>query len=79
MPQSSMLERGVHVLQAFRPDGKPATLGALTARTGLPKPTVYRLAEELQRVRSAAERAGSGAAAGAAGVAATAIPRHARL
>jgi len=42
-----MLERGVHVLQAFRPDGKPATLGALTARTGLPKPTVYRLAEEL--------------------------------
>ena len=42
-----MLERAAHVLQAFRPDGGTLTLTALVARTGLPKPTVHRLAEEL--------------------------------
>lgn len=42
-----MLERGVQVLQAFRPNGGTLTLTALVARTGLPKPTVHRLAEEL--------------------------------
>jgi DNA-binding IclR family transcriptional regulator len=45
--RSTMLDRGIQVLQAFRPDGGTLTLPALTARTGLPKPTVYRLAEEL--------------------------------
>jgi DNA-binding IclR family transcriptional regulator len=42
-----MLERGVQVLQAFRPDGRTLTLPALVTRTGLPKPTVYRLARTL--------------------------------
>jgi DNA-binding IclR family transcriptional regulator len=42
-----MLERGVQVLQAFRPRGGPLTLPALVERTGLPKPTVHRLAEAL--------------------------------
>ena len=43
----SMLERGVQVLQAFRPRGGTLTLTALVERTGLPKPTVHRLAEAL--------------------------------
>ena len=42
-----MLERGVHVLQAFRPDGGTLTLPALVERTGLPKATVHRLADAL--------------------------------
>lgn len=42
-----MLERGVLVLQAFRPAGGTLTLPALVERTGLPKPTVHRLAETL--------------------------------
>ena len=45
--RSSMLTRGVQVLQAFRPRGGTLTLPALVERTGLPKPTVHRLAEEL--------------------------------
>src|SRR5438132_1368958 len=45
--RSNMLERGIHVLQAFRPDGTTLTLSALIRRTGLPKSTVYRLAEDL--------------------------------
>jgi DNA-binding IclR family transcriptional regulator len=39
-----MLERGVQILQAFRPHGGTLTLPVLVARTGLPKPTVHRLA-----------------------------------
>lgn len=42
-----MLERGVQILQAFRPDGGTLMLPVLVARTGLPKPTVHRLADEL--------------------------------
>jgi DNA-binding IclR family transcriptional regulator len=45
--RASMLERGVQVLQAFRPLGGTLTLPALVERTGLPKPTVHRLAEAL--------------------------------
>jgi DNA-binding IclR family transcriptional regulator len=45
--RASMLERGVQVLQAFRPHGGTLTLTALVERTGLPKPTVHRLAESL--------------------------------
>ncbi len=45
-----MLERGVLLLQAFRPAGDTLTLTALVQRTGLPKPTVHRLAEELVRL-----------------------------
>jgi DNA-binding IclR family transcriptional regulator len=46
-PRESMLERGVHILQAFRPDGGTLTLTTLVQRTGLPKPTVHRLADTL--------------------------------
>jgi DNA-binding IclR family transcriptional regulator len=42
-----MLERGVQVLQAFRPHGGTMTLQQLVQRTGLPKATVHRLAAEL--------------------------------
>lgn len=42
-----MLERGVHVLQAFRPRGGTLTLTTLTERTGLPKATVHRLVDTL--------------------------------
>ena len=45
--RDSMLERGVEILQAFRPTGETLSLTSLTARTGLPKPTVYRLATTL--------------------------------
>jgi DNA-binding IclR family transcriptional regulator len=45
--RASMLERGVQVLQAFRPRGGTLTLPMLVERTGLPKPTVHRLAEAL--------------------------------
>ncbi len=42
-----MLERGIQILQAFRPNGGTLTLTVLVERTGLPKPTAYRLAEAL--------------------------------
>jgi DNA-binding IclR family transcriptional regulator len=42
-----MLERGVHVLQAFRPAGGTLSLTELMRRTGMPKATVYRLVVEL--------------------------------
>ncbi len=46
-PRTSMLERAVQVLQAFRPDGRTLTLPELMRRTGLPKATVHRLADAL--------------------------------
>lgn len=45
--RGSMLERAVQILQAFRPHGGTLTLPALVERTGLPKPTVHRLATTL--------------------------------
>jgi DNA-binding IclR family transcriptional regulator len=45
--RENMLERGVHVMQAFRPGGGTLTLTTLTERTGLPKATVHRLSESL--------------------------------
>ncbi|MEU3618022.1 IclR family transcriptional regulator [Streptomyces sp. NPDC006872] len=45
--RGSMLERGIGVLQAFRPYGQTLTLAALVERTGLAKATVHRLADEL--------------------------------
>lgn len=45
--RSSMLVRGVQVLQAFRPHGGTLTLTELVERTGLPKPTAHRLADTL--------------------------------
>jgi DNA-binding IclR family transcriptional regulator len=46
-PRASMLDRGVQILQAFRPQGGTLTLPALVERTGLPKATVHRLADAL--------------------------------
>jgi len=60
-----MLERGVHVLQAFRPQGGTLSLTALVRRTGLPKATAYRLAELLVELRLL-ERAPRGYAPGIA-------------
>ena len=45
--RNSMLERGVHVLQAFRPTGNPMSMSEIARRTGLPKTTAHRLIEEL--------------------------------
>lgn len=42
-----MLARGVQVLQAFRPRGGTLTLPQLVERTGLPKASAHRIAEEL--------------------------------
>jgi DNA-binding IclR family transcriptional regulator len=42
-----MLERGVHVLQAFRPTGDPLSMSEIARRTDLPKATAHRLIEEL--------------------------------
>jgi DNA-binding IclR family transcriptional regulator len=47
----SMLERGVHVLQAFRSQGGTLSLPELVRRTGMAKATVYRLAETLVELR----------------------------
>ena len=41
--RNSMLERGVHVLQAFRPTGNPMSMSEIARRTGLPKTTAHRL------------------------------------
>jgi DNA-binding IclR family transcriptional regulator len=43
-----MLERGVHVLQAFRPTGQPMGLTEIARRTDLPKTTTHRLIAELE-------------------------------
>ncbi len=45
--RNSMLERGIHVLQAFRPTGNPMSMSEIARRTGLPKTTAHRLIEEL--------------------------------
>jgi DNA-binding IclR family transcriptional regulator len=45
--RSSMLERGVLILQAFRPAGSPLRLSDVARRTDLPKATVHRLIEEM--------------------------------
>ncbi len=42
-----MLERGVHVLQSFRPAGNPLSMSEIARRTDLPKATTHRLIEEL--------------------------------
>jgi DNA-binding IclR family transcriptional regulator len=43
----NMLERGIHILQSFRPTGQPQTLSEISRRTGLPKSTTHRLVEGL--------------------------------
>jgi len=45
--RSTPLERGIQMLQAFRPSGGELRLTDLARRTGLPKSTVHRLAEQL--------------------------------
>jgi DNA-binding IclR family transcriptional regulator len=43
----TMLERGIHILQSFRPTGQPQTLSEIARRTDLPKSTTHRLVESL--------------------------------
>jgi len=45
--RGNVLERGVHVLQAFRPTGAPLKLTELSRRTGLAKATTHRLVRQL--------------------------------
>ncbi|GAB3158231.1 IclR family transcriptional regulator [Micromonospora sonneratiae] len=45
--RGNLLDRGVQLLQAFRPSGEPLRLTELCRRTGLPKATVHRLIEQL--------------------------------
>jgi DNA-binding IclR family transcriptional regulator len=45
--RANPLERAVAVLMCFRPSGGVLTLAELVRRTGLPKPTVHRLASQL--------------------------------
>ncbi|UGQ11840.1 IclR family transcriptional regulator [Yinghuangia sp. ASG 101] len=42
-----MLKKSVNVLESFQPTGGPFRLTEISERTGLPKPTVHRLAAEL--------------------------------
>jgi DNA-binding IclR family transcriptional regulator len=48
--RDSMLERGVQVLQSFRPAGTSLRLSDIARRTDLPKSTVHRLIDELLRL-----------------------------
>ena len=48
--RDSMLERGIQVLQAFRPAGTSLRLSDIARRTDLPKSTVHRLIDELLRL-----------------------------
>ena len=43
----NMLERGIHILQSFRPTGQPQTLSDIARRTDLPKSTAHRLVDAL--------------------------------
>ncbi|MET8249134.1 IclR family transcriptional regulator [Streptomyces sp. NPDC005202] len=45
-----MLDKAALILEYFRPTGGPYRLTELSERTGLPKPTVHRLAAELLRL-----------------------------
>jgi len=45
---TSMIGRALRILRAFGPDDRTLTLTELVARSGLPKPTVFRLARELE-------------------------------
>jgi DNA-binding IclR family transcriptional regulator len=45
----SVLARGLRLLDAFQPADEELTLAELAERTGLPKPTAYRLLTELVR------------------------------
>ncbi|WP_369276350.1 IclR family transcriptional regulator [Streptomyces sp. R11] len=45
-----MLEKAAIILECFSPSGGPYRLSELSERTGLPKPTVHRLAADLVRL-----------------------------
>ena len=45
--RDTMLERGVFILQSFRPTGQPQTLSAIARRTDLPKSTTHRIVDVL--------------------------------
>jgi DNA-binding IclR family transcriptional regulator len=64
-PRSTPLERGIQVLQAFRPAGGSLRLSELARRTGLPKSTVHRLVEQMVEM-SLLERNGPGLCLGLA-------------
>ncbi|MEE1765208.1 IclR family transcriptional regulator [Streptomyces sp. SP18BB07] len=53
-----MLEKATFILESFSPSGGPYRLSELSERTGLPKPTVHRLAADLVRL-GWLERAGT--------------------
>ncbi|WP_370133301.1 IclR family transcriptional regulator [Streptacidiphilus sp. EB103A] len=46
----NMLEKSAGILESFLPSGGPYRLSELAERTGLPKPTVHRLAADLVRL-----------------------------
>ena len=48
--RSNRLERGLAVLQAFRPDGRPLRLTDITVRVGFAKSTTHRLVNDLLRL-----------------------------
>jgi len=48
---SNLLEKGVCVLQAFRPGDVPLRLSQIVVRTGLPKTTVHRVIRQLIDLR----------------------------
>jgi DNA-binding IclR family transcriptional regulator len=45
-----MLDKAAHILECFSPSGGPYRLSELSERSGLPKPTVHRLAADLVRL-----------------------------
>ena len=55
---SNLLEKGVCVLQAFRPGDDPLRLSQIVVRTGLPKTTVHRVIGQLIDLRLLCETHG---------------------
>ncbi|MGH3585235.1 MAG: IclR family transcriptional regulator, partial [Pseudonocardia sp.] len=59
-PPKSVLARGLRLLDAFGPTDTELSLTELAARTGLPKPTAYRLLRELRHWGGVEQTAGGG-------------------
>lgn len=55
---STLLEKGICVLQAFKPGDHPLRLSQIVLRTGLPKTTVHRLIRQLLELRLLTESQG---------------------
>jgi DNA-binding IclR family transcriptional regulator len=56
---SSVLERGLRILESFSPERTYLTLAEITRKSALPKPTAYRLANQLVSL-GVLERVGTG-------------------